>query len=103
MENNWSTFQKKLRSGKRLLPSVVIPGRGGVNQKACAPSGRYGFLYLNALLKASFFNGPLNTKARMLSHPGFLIAEEKGFEPLVPARVQRFSRPPHSTALPFLP
>ena len=27
----------------------------------------------------------------------YLTAERKGFEPLVPVRVQRFSRPPRST------
>jgi hypothetical protein len=27
------------------------------------------------------------------------LAERQGFEPWVPLRVQRFSRPPHSTAL----
>jgi hypothetical protein len=30
------------------------------------------------------------------------IAEKEGFEPPVPVKEQRFSRPPHSTALPFL-
>ncbi len=30
---------------------------------------------------------------------GHHYAERKGFEPLVPARVQRFSRPPQSTTL----
>ena len=30
------------------------------------------------------------------------LAEKEGFEPPVPSRVQRFSRPPHSTTLPFL-
>ncbi len=29
----------------------------------------------------------------------FDLAESKGFEPLVHLRGQRFSRPPHSTAL----
>lgn len=30
------------------------------------------------------------------------MAEKEGFEPPDPSRGQRFSRPPHSTALPFL-
>src|SRR3990167_9470654 len=30
------------------------------------------------------------------------LAEEEGFEPPEPLRAQRFSRPPHSTALPLL-
>ena len=30
------------------------------------------------------------------------VAEKEGFEPPEPSRVQRFSRPPHSTTLPFL-
>lgn len=30
-------------------------------------------------------------------YPPLMIAERKGFEPLVPAWVQRFSRPPRST------
>ena len=30
------------------------------------------------------------------------MAESQGFEPRVPAKAQRFSRPPHSTALPTL-
>ena len=33
---------------------------------------------------------------------GFGLAEKEGFEPPGPAKGQRFSRPPHSTTLPFL-
>ena len=33
---------------------------------------------------------------------GSLSAERKGFEPLIPLRAYRFSRPTHSTALPPL-
>ncbi len=36
----------------------------------------------------------------IIIYPG--LAEKEGFEPPVPAREQRFSRPPHSTTLPFL-
>ena len=36
------------------------------------------------------------------THTYTLFAEKEGFEPPVPLPEQRFSRPPHSTALPFL-
>lgn len=46
---------------------------------------------------------PGQNKSRPVSEPAGLLAEEEGFEPSLPGlRVKRFSRPPHSTALPPL-
>ena len=44
---------------------------------------------------------PVHTNARPRWH-GRSLAEREGFEPPLPLRVKRFSRPPHSTALPPL-
>ena len=59
---------------------------------------RFFFVFRN-FLRMQAFCEVLKTKKSEATLHSFFVAERKGFEPPVLERVQRFSRPPHSTTL----
>ena len=93
------------------LPDGMADGwvRGRVNgtvrfaRLACAGKLPHGRSFALRGVGNPFPALPGQNKSRPVSEPAGLLAEEEGFEPSLPGlRVKRFSRPPHSTALPPL-
>ncbi len=81
--------------------SFADPKKGGLSpmQTIC-----FALRFLHSGSRSCKHGGCLNAKT-LPPFGGsvcFGFAEEEGFEPPVPAREQRFSRPPQSTTLPFL-
>ncbi len=58
--------------------------------------------YFKNVILESLLSYARKQKSQLRFKTELAFAEKEGFEPPVPARVQRFSRPPHSTTLPFL-
>lgn len=75
------------------------PQRGGVNQIKATSLRDVVFIFSDWQAQTSLACLPEKIKMPRCAGHLDLVAERKGFEPLVPVRVQRFSRPPHSTAL----
>jgi hypothetical protein len=67
---------------KGLLPPIVFPGKGRSQSKNSHSLRSHWVYKFNSLMK-DCFQRYLNVKTQVLSHPGFLIAEEKGLLPLI--------------------
>ena len=79
-----------------IAVGTAFPWRGGFNAGSrFAVSDREG--PSSGIEQARPSNGPSRSAAVRAA-----LAEREGFEPPLPLRVKRFSRPPHSTALPPL-
>ena len=78
------------------------PSEGGPHSlPPAATPGRFPSFLLPGIKKGRPFSA-LQTEMDGRICEEISMAEGKGFEPLVGSRPQRFSRPPHSTALPSL-
>ena len=74
--------------------------RASVRGEASSEGGACAWLFVHMRSREQARFAPVNEQAPLAR--GLHLAEREGFEPPLPLRVKRFSRPPHSTALPPL-
>ena len=78
----------------------MIPGKGSSKSQFRFPPAEVTFLFAGILESKLSYARKEKSQLRFKTELAF--AEKEGFEPPVPVRVQRFSRPPRSTTPAFL-